>query len=482
VADDPWSDAEDPARLEGRMQAADRLRREYVRRWLASDIERATVAAVAPAPPAKGPGPAAAPPEPKALPRPPAVAAAPSAPLADAPVPAIVSPEPAAVDAVASAGRESTFLEARVESAEKDVFVLTDEGRTATGAGQALLSGQGLQTGRESSAVLRYADGTRLELGAGVTISLIRLRRGADAGSAGKGVFVVEGVVAADVAKQPAGQPMVLATPQAEIRVLGTRFVASVEPAATQVEVREGRVRLSRLSDSASVEIPPGYFAVAAEKVPLVAKPVLGVDGLLMWLKLDEGGGGVATDASGRGHHGYLKGGVKWGEGRLGTRGLQLKSLDSVRVQGTPLLRPARQVAVSLWVRPGAVDRGGSDVLSMGDSYAIRLLSNGNVSFFYWNGSDWIVCTSRGADIRDGRWHHVLGQKTAQGLEVHVDGALMGTNPALAPIVYSLGSNLFLGRHGDRKTSFYFDGAVDEVRIYGRALNEMEIRALSAEN
>jgi hypothetical protein len=480
VPDDPWSDAEDPARLEGRMRAADRLRREYVRRWLGSDLEQPPDAPEKPVTVAAPVADRKAPPAPSPTPVVAGVPPVAPAPRPEAPATAGKLPAPAPA-AGPSLGRESTFLEARVESAEGDVFVLTDDGRAETGAGQALLSGQGLQTGRESRAVIRYPDGTRIELGAGGTISLIRIRRG-DPAAAGKGVFVVEGVLTADVTKQPAGRPMVLATPQAEIQVLGTRFVASVEPAATQVEVREGRVRLTRLSDASSVEVAPGQFAVAAEKVPLAAKPVLGVEGLLMWLRLDEGGGGVATDSSGLGHHGYLKGGVKWCEGRLGGRALQLKTMDSVRVKGTPALRPARQVAVSLWVRPGNVDSGGSDVVSMGDSYAIRILSNGNVSFFCWGGTDWIVCTSKEAEVLDGRWHHVLGQKTAQGLEVCVDGVLRGRNPTLSPIVYSLGSNLYIGKHGDRKTDFYFEGTVDDVKIYNRSLSEMEIRALSAGN
>jgi hypothetical protein len=401
------------------------------------------------------------------------------------PVPEKTAPKPPEpekpVPVVRDRSRESVVLEARLEKVEGPVFALSDRKRSQAYPMQALFSGHGVQTGGDGRASIRYADGTRLELEPGSTISLADHRRGResrDALSAGKAVFVVEGALAADVAKQPDGRPMLFASPQAEVRVLGTQLVVSVNPAATQVEVREGRVRVTRREDEDAVEVAAGQFAVAAKGIPLKARPVLETRGLLMWLRLDEGRGGIATDASGRGHHGYLKGGPGWIEGHAGGYGIRLDASDSIRVRATPALCPAREVAVSLWVRPAAVDKGGSDVLSMGDSYAIRILGNGNVSFFFYNGKKWVVCTTKQTKVGDGRWHHIVGQKTARRLEVHVDGVLKGSNPTVVPIVYSLGSHFYVGRHGDRKTQFFFSGAVDDVRVYNRPLNAAEIRAL----
>jgi hypothetical protein len=373
-------------------------------------------------------------------------------------------------------------VEARFERVQGTVYALSDEGRIVASSGQILLSGHGVQTGAgDSRAVIRYHDGTRLDIGMGSTVSLLDYRRGEERtgpSAGGKGVFVVEGELTAEVVRQPARQPMILATPQAEVRVLGTRLLLSVTSAATQVEVREGRVQLVRRADGTAADVAAGQFAVAAEGVALAAKPVLSAEGLRLWLKLDEACGIMAIDSSGNGNHGILKGGPKWGEGRFGA-GLLLDVHDSIRVRGTPSLKPAAQAAVSVWVRPGPIDSGGSDVVSMGDSYALRVLRDGNVWFFVYNGSEWIGASSKAARLTDGAWHHVIGQKTASGLEVYVDGVLKGATPMISPIVYSLGSNLFVGKHGDRKTEFYFGGSVDDVRIYSRALSEKEIKALA---
>ena len=57
----------------------------------------------------------------------------------------------------------------------------------------------------------------------------------------------------------------------------------------------------------------------------------------------------------------------------------------------------------------------------------IRILGNGNVSFFFYNGKKWVVCTTKQTKVGDGRWHHIVGQKTARRLEVYVDGVLKAT-------------------------------------------------------
>jgi hypothetical protein len=475
---DPWEDEINPARLPERLREAERLRREYVRRWYGDRTPMET----------REPGPAAAParaPQPAPAPAVPAVAAVPRTGDPPAvPPPDRKDPDATPSPAAPGLGRESAVVEARVDRVQGDVFILADEGQTPGATGQPLLSGQGVQTGGgESRAAVRYADGTRLELGAGSTISLIGTRRDEEsAGIAvgGRGIFVVEGELTADVARQPAGQPVIIATPHAEVKILGTRVLLSVSPRATQVEVREGRVRVVRRQDGVSADVAAGQFVVAMDGVPLAAKPVLSAEGLRLWFKLDEGCGLVAIDSSGNGHHGLLKGGPRWVEGRSGTA-LDLDVHDSIRVRGTPALRPAAQVAVSLWLRPGAFLTGSADVFSMGDSYALRVSRDGNATFFAWNGSDWINAGTSGTRLTDGGWHHVVGQKTATGLEMYVDGVLKGSIPMVSPIAYSLGANLFVGKHGDRKTDFFFKGSVDDVRVYSRALSEKEIQTLAGQ-
>jgi ferric-dicitrate binding protein FerR (iron transport regulator) len=82
----------------------------------------------------------------------------------------------------------------------------------------------------------------------------------------GKHVRLHRGSLVADVAPQRI--PMVIVTPQAEARVLGTRFTLS-SGAVTRLEVTEGRVRLTRLSDGKVFEVGAGCFATTESTVVL---------------------------------------------------------------------------------------------------------------------------------------------------------------------------------------------------------------------
>lgn len=122
--------------------------------------------------------------------------------------------------------------------------------------GRDILEGERIETTYEPG-ILRFPDGTRMELAPGTLVRRVTVERG-------KRVEMERGGVAAEVARQPAGQPMVFVTPQAEAAVLGTTLRLAVDGKGTRLEVLEGRVRLTRLSDRKSVDVAAGFFAVAA--------------------------------------------------------------------------------------------------------------------------------------------------------------------------------------------------------------------------
>jgi len=180
------------------------------------------------------------------------------------PVPEPPRPEPVPVrDPV----RPSAVAMAELTRVQGEGVVLDASGRSAAKPGTALLSGQGLQTGSASLLQLKFPDATRVELGASSVLREARI------GPAGKRLRLDAGLLSADVAKQTPGAPLVVTTPQADVVVLGTRFSVSCSAESTRVEVREGRVRVARLSDGASVEVGAEFVAVVGASGPVEAKP-----------------------------------------------------------------------------------------------------------------------------------------------------------------------------------------------------------------
>ncbi|HEV3027424.1 MAG TPA: FecR family protein, partial [Planctomycetota bacterium] len=148
----------------------------------------------------------------------------------------------------------------------------TPAGRRVATSGQDLLAGEGVVSeGARSFAVLSYADKSRLELSGTATIR--DLFEGDPAARKGKRAFIEKGSVKADIAAQPKDQPMVLTTPQAESRILGTTFRLTVDPdpkKGTALEVEEGRVEL-RTAAGRSVDVVAGRMAIAtAGAAPVV--------------------------------------------------------------------------------------------------------------------------------------------------------------------------------------------------------------------
>jgi outer membrane biosynthesis protein TonB len=208
--------------------------------------------------------------EPQAVPAPLPAPSRPDDPVpSPAPKPPTVPVRPA--EKVDPATPRTITTVAALEKIEGEVFVVTAAGRVAAKAGDGVPAGEALETAvAGSSAVVRFADGTRLELGADTLVREISDRQANPA--RGRRVMVARGSLTAEIPRQPADQPMTFATPHGEARVLGTSLRLDVGK-VTRLEVKEGRVRFTR-SDGKKVDVAPGQFAVAGAGTELAAKPL----------------------------------------------------------------------------------------------------------------------------------------------------------------------------------------------------------------
>jgi len=157
---------------------------------------------------------------------------------------------------------------AKLTRLEGEAFLLTPDSRRAAKEGDDLLPAWGLETvGAASRAVIGFGDKTLVEVQPETVVRDLKAE-------GGKRLVVEKGALRAVVSRQPKDQPLVLATPHAEAKVLGTTLRILVDPdpkKGTRLDVEEGRVRLMRLGDQKTVEVLSGHFAVAATGVDLAA-------------------------------------------------------------------------------------------------------------------------------------------------------------------------------------------------------------------
>ncbi len=135
--------------------------------------------------------------------------------------------------------------------------------------GSPVMAGDVIHVADSGHVDLAYADGTRLRLS---SRTVATLEPSSDSASAGKRVHVQHGEVAAQVAKQPAGSPMVFTSDDAAASVNGDNLTFATATDGSRLDVTAGKVRLTRVSDGASIDVGNGEFGVVASGSELVAK------------------------------------------------------------------------------------------------------------------------------------------------------------------------------------------------------------------
>lgn len=104
--------------------------------------------------------------------------------------------------------------------------------------------------GPTSFATFAYDDGTRI-LVAGDSQATF-------SGQNQKSIETLRGTISAAVAPQPAGQPLLVTTQQARLEVLGTEFLLAASADETDLQAKEGSVKLTRVADGESVVVAQG--------------------------------------------------------------------------------------------------------------------------------------------------------------------------------------------------------------------------------
>ncbi len=206
--------------------------------------------------------------------------------------------------------------------------------------------------------------------------------------------------------------------------------------------------------------------------------------GLVGWWLFQEGAGGLVNDLSGNGNAGVLSGFAfpstptsGWNPGRAG-RTLTYDGInDFGEVPAAAILNRLSSITVSLWMRGAS---GGDQRIA--SNRALGAPNNG--WFIAYDDSDnqiqFFVDSSAGIDkagfdiaIVDNQWHHVVGTWDGATIRVFVDG-IEGTPVGLGGTIGQ--SQVIRFGRGVQASASYYQGLLDDVRIFSRALTRSEIQ------
>jgi hypothetical protein len=199
--------------------------------------------------------------------------------------------------------------------------------------------------------------------------------------------------------------------------------------------------------------------------------------------QLDETSGLTAMDSVG-GHHGTLANGPIWSAGKL-NGGLQFDGIDDhINVPHNNDLSLTTSFTLSAWIKSVGLQAGTAyTLIGKGisiNNYNYRFATWGDeINLGYTIGGVWKETITSGINLKTNTWYHVAVSFNATGNQVtyYLNGVdiLKATMPG--PPTEISTSFLTIGRSSSGK---YWNGILDDVRIYKSALSAAEISELFA--
>jgi hypothetical protein len=229
-----------------------------------------------------------------------------------------------------------------------------------------------------------------------------------------------------------------------------------------------------------------GTTAAAGSAVTFVVSlgPPPPAGGLVLALGFDEPSGSTALDTSGGNQNGTILGAQRVA-GRIGGALAFDGVNDWVTVPDSAALDLTTALTVEAWVKPDALN--GWDTVLMkergADDFAYGLYANDGAPFAGGTAAPSGVVRAGGAHqtvlgrspLTVGVWQHVAGTYDGTTQRLFINGVEVGSRPQAGLAAVSAGV-LRIGGNASFAGEF-FQGAIDDVRIYNRALSATEIGA-----
>jgi hypothetical protein len=144
--------------------------------------------------------------------------------------------------------------------------------------------------------------------------------------------------------------------------------------------------------------------------------------------------------------------------------------------------------SISAWVNPAVLGTSMGiaakrDQGSPGNrQWIFRKYSDNKIQFYAYqtdSNSQVVISTST---IPQDSWTHVVVTLTTSEMKIYLNGVLDKTTATSYTTIQNDGADLTIGTQGANSSSNYWNGKIDQVRIYNTALTQSQVTQLSQEN
>lgn len=219
---------------------------------------------------------------------------------------------------------------------------------------------------------------------------------------------------------------------------------------------------------------PPPAAIQAVSECPGALNPI--------WMHLPMDSSGTVVDVSGHGHNGTVTG-ATWTSAGWNGGAYNFDGNDSINVGRVPEVNGAGSMSFGAWIKPAASATMGimGNIRTGSESYGLHLSGDSwklVVNILRANGS-WEAFGASNV-VTTGQWHHVMCTFAPSSAVLYLDGVAVTSRAFASPA--PIKSNALATVLGDLGPGYgwYFRGAIDDTRIYGRALSPTEVQSLYA--
>ncbi|MFH1657470.1 MAG: LamG-like jellyroll fold domain-containing protein [bacterium] len=192
-----------------------------------------------------------------------------------------------------------------------------------------------------------------------------------------------------------------------------------------------------------------------------------------------------AVDSSGGGNDGTIVGDPVQGTGVFGQAMEFGGDADRIEVQHD-ILNTTEAFTVSAWVRPREYKTTAWEIKIVADRNTVNAFTlyqyNNSINFAVWNNSETVFNLVASNSLKIDNWIYAVGIfNGSDTMEFYVNAELAGSRSDITGTLRDNLGTLFIGADSTSGSARAFNGTIDEVSIYNRALSMSEIQQLYAE-
>jgi hypothetical protein len=194
--------------------------------------------------------------------------------------------------------------------------------------------------------------------------------------------------------------------------------------------------------------------------------------------EFEEGQGDTTYDSAGS-NNGTIHG-AQWTAGKVGDYALEFDgNNDYVETNNGILNLTMENHTIALWAKND--DLGSGVIIAAGDSlkwWCLSYSSSHSMYLAHWDDDVIYTIVNSDGPASVGQWTHIAMRRDGSEYSMFIDGVKQIDTEAVGND-FQIEENIYFGQQ--ETTGQFFDGSIDDARIYNRALSEAEIMALVPE-